>query len=291
MRDAYDLHTHTKASDGLLSPRELVMLGNRRLAGMAVTDHDSTAGLDEAMAAGAELGFPVIPGLEFTTDYGAHEIHILGYFIDHRHPELAACLERVVAGRLERARGIVDRLRGLGYPLSWEMVRAQAPGPYIGRPHVLRALVASGLVSKHESDRFFQDYLAVGRPAFLPHQEIDAKEAIRLTLAAGGVPVLAHPGRVGSESMLAELVGEGLGGLEVYYPRHEPGDVVHFSRMAARFNLVVTGGSDYHGEPDGVDLGRASVPFSSVEALALRAAGGAGRAFLSGLHKMANGGG
>lgn len=281
----FDLHTHTRASDGLLTPSELVAYARKKgLAGIAVTDHDSVDGLEEALAAGREWGYPVVPGVEFTTDYGPYEVHILAYFIDHRHPELTARLAEVAAGRLARAERMVARLAALGYPVPWEAVRAQAPGPYIGRPHVVRALVAAGVVPRKEAERFFQEYLIPGAPAYVPHEELATEEAVRLALVAGGVPVLAHPGRVGGLEMLPELVGLGLAGLEADYPRHSAGEIAHYRRLASAYDLIPTGGSDFHGDPAGPALGQASCGPESVVALARRARSPVGRTFLSNLH-------
>ena len=268
----------------MLSPSALVKRACGHLAGLALTDHDSIAGLEEALAAGRELGFPVVPGVEFTTDYDRYEVHILAYFLDHRHPELTSRLDEVVQGRVGRAREMVAKLAALGFPLPWEAVLAQTPGMFIGRPHIVRALVAAGLVRPDAVDRFFQEYLVSGAPAYVPHQELSTAEAIRLALAAGGVPVLAHPGRMGTEAVLKELVPRGLAGLEVYYPKHGAAEVARYLYLAEEFGLIPTGGSDCHGEPGGTVLGQATAPFAAVEALARRAANPAGQVFLADLH-------
>lgn len=280
----FDLHTHSRASDGFLAPAALVTKARSMLAGMALTDHDSVHGLVEALTAAERQGFPVIPGVEFTTDRGRHELHILAYFVDHRRPELSVKLAKVAEARLERAKEMHRRLVALGFPLRWETVSQQAPGPYVGRPHIMRALIAQGLVQRQQADKFFQAYLARGAPAYVPHQELETKDAIHLALAAGGVPVLAHPGLVGTDDFLPELVEEGLAGLEVHYPRHGPQALARYSALAARYGLVATGGSDFHGEPGGVQLGQAVVDARAVEALAGKAAGGTGQAFLATLH-------
>ena len=280
----FDLHTHSRASDGLLSPSALVKRADGRLAGLALTDHDSLDGLEEALATGRELALPIIPGIELTTDYGRYEVHVLAYFIDSRHAGLRSRLDEVVRGRVGRAREMVARLATLGFPLPWEAVLAKAPGMFIGRPHIVRALVAAGLVQPDGIDRFFQDYLVIGAPAYVPHQELTAAEAIRLALAAGGVPALAHPGRMGTEAVLRELVPLGLAGIEVYYPRHGAAEVARYLYLAEEYGLIPTGGSDFHGEQGGTMLGQAAAPFATVEALATRAANPAGQDFLADLH-------
>lgn len=280
---AFDLHTHSSASDGLLKPAELVKRAHSRVSGIALTDHDSTLGWAEALSAGDTLGFPVIPGLEFTTDFGQHEVHILAYFIETDHPALASALTRVADDRLARAREMVDKLNGLGIPLAWEAVRRQAPGAYIGRPHIVRALISSRLIRQSATDDFFREYLVSGAPAYVAHEEISTQQAVALTLAAGGVPVLAHPGRMLADTdLLPLLVSWGLGGIETYYPSHGPAEITNLIGLAGQYNLVITGGSDFHGDPNGSRLGDGSVNFNAVEELALRATGNAGTRFLQG---------
>ncbi|MGE5527900.1 MAG: PHP domain-containing protein [Patescibacteria group bacterium] len=280
----FDLHTHTRASDGLLAPAELVAQAGTCLAGLAVTDHDTVAGLAEALAAGEEAGVPVVPGVELTTDHGPYEVHILAYFVDHGHEGLLAALGRVIEGRVARAKEIVARLARRGLPLPWAEVERQAPGVFIGRPHIMRALIARGMVHPAHADRFFRQNLAAGAPAFVPHMEMTTGEAIGLALAAGGVPVLAHPGRTGADHLLPELLAQGLQGIEARYPSHTPGETARYERLAREHDLVVTGGSDYHGNTDGPRLGQAAAPPANVAALAERAASRFGRAFLSALH-------
>ncbi len=280
----FDLHTHSTASDGLLPPSAVVRRAKPILSGISLTDHDSLDGVAEALAAGREEGMPVIPGVEFTTDQGQHEVHILAYFVDHLEPQLTSRLAEVVQRRVVRAQEIVDRLVRLGFRVSWEEVKRQAPGVYIGRPHIVRALVAQGLVRREAVDRFFQTYLVSGAPAYVPHEELSTAEAIALACAAGGVPVLAHPGLVGTDDILPGLVLAGIGGVEVNHPRHGPADVARYRRFAAKYGLIATGGSDYHGEPNGTRLGEASTGLETVAALAQRARGPIGRSFLSALH-------
>jgi len=285
----FDLHTHTRASDGLLSPRELVVLAKRRsLAGIAVTDHDTVDGLGEALTTSEEEGYPVIPGVELTTDYDRFEVHILAYFIDHRHPELRARLAEVTHDRLARAEEMVARLNALGYHLAWEAVRARANGPYIGRPHLVRALVETGVIPREKAEDFFRAYLVPGAPAYVPHRELATEEAIRLALAAGGVPVLAHPGRMGNPKLIPRLVAVGLVGLETDYPLHSAQETAFYRRLASTYGLVPTGGSDFHGEPNGPSLGLATCEGASVLALVRHARGPLAPAFLGKLYISAN---
>jgi len=267
-----------------MSPAALVERARRRVRGIALTDHDTVGGLAEALAAGREKRFPVIPGVELTTDYGQLEVHILAYFIDHHHPGLRSTLTQVVEGRVARAKKIVSNLAGLGYPLTWEAVCAQANGLFVGRPHVMRALLASKLVRRDEADQFFQDYLVAGAPAYVVHEELSTRDAIGLALSAGGVPVLAHPGRAGTDEILSILVSWGLQGIEAFYPTHGPRETARYCRLAKEYRLVCTGGSDFHGDPGGADLGQVTVAATMVEALATLARGPIGQAFLPALH-------
>lgn len=284
MRDSYDLHTHSRASDGLLAPADLVKQAAVALAGFALTDHDTIAGLDEAEAAAERLGVSLVPGVELTTDYGSFEVHILAYFVDRRHPVLVNRLERIVQDRIGRAQGIVAKLASLGYPVPWEAVLRQTPGTTVGRPHIMRALIEAGLVKQEHADAFFREYLISGAPAFVPHQELTTAEAIELAAAAGGVPVLAHPGRLGSDDMIKPLVEWGIRGMEVNYPSHTPAEAFQYARVCAKYGLIPTGGSDFHGEPDGPKLGQARAGLKSVADLAGLAASKAGKLFLAALH-------
>ena len=281
----FDLHTHTCASDGLLSPRELIALARRHgLTGIAVTDHDTVNGLDEALAAGEEEGYPVVPGVELTTDYGRFEVHILAYFIDYRHPELCARLAEVAQGRLRRAEEMVAKINALGYPLRWEEVKAKANGPFIGRSHLVRTLVETGVIPPEKAGDFFRTYLVPGTAAYVPHQDLPTEEAVRVALAAGGVPVLAHPGRMGNPALIPELIALGMVGLEVDYPLHSARETAFYRQLVNEYGLISTGGSDFHGDGAGPCLGQAVCGAESVLALARRARSENAQVFLAKMH-------
>ena len=279
----FDLHTHSLASDGVLLPAELVKLATASTSGIALTDHDTVAGLDEAAAEAGRRGFPFIPGVELTTDYGPYEVHVLGYFIDRRHPSLIERLDMVARDRSRRAQEIVARLAGLGFPVAWEEVLAQTHGSAVGRPHILNALIAAGLVARDRSEAFFSAFLAKGAPAFVPHRELPTEEAVGLAAAAGGVPVLAHPGRICADGLLPRLVEMGIRGLEIHYPAHSPAETFEYARLAAHYGLIPTGGSDFHGKPGGPTLGLAVAGWQSVHDLA-KCAGAVGEVFLATLN-------
>ncbi|HHZ19488.1 MAG TPA: PHP domain-containing protein [Firmicutes bacterium] len=255
-----DLHTHSTASDGSLTPDELVQAAVAMgLEGIALTDHDSVDGLDQALAAGEQYGLPVIPGVELATDFGREEVHILGYGFNRRDLHLVAKLDRIRQARLDRARGMVERLQRVGANITWDDVVSLSNGRFVGRTHIYRALKAKGFIGEDPLGQAFNYYLGTEGLAYLPHREIETFEAIDLIRNTGGFPVLAHPGRMGRESMLKALVDRGLAGIEVYYPTHTPGQIQSFRRLAKKFGLLVTGGSDFHGDFGRTSLGQAQV--------------------------------
>lgn len=243
---AADLHSHTTASDGTLSPAELV--GRARVAGLAflgITDHDTVDGLPEAAAAARREGIGVVPGVELSTDATGREVHILGYYCRAEAGPLADLLAEMRAARRRRVEQIVERLRGAGVPVVMERVVALAGAGSAGRPHVARALVEQGLV--RDVKDAFERYLGRGRPGYVPRRKLHPAEAVRRVRAAGGVPVLAHPGLMGDDVTLGELLAAGLQGIEVHYPEHRPRQVRKYARLAREYALIATGGSDFHG--------------------------------------------
>lgn len=269
-----DLHTHTTASDGLLPPERVVQLAKEAgVTVLAIADHDTTDALDAAMAAGSELGVEVIPAVEINTDVDVQtEVHVLGYFIDHRQGWLQEFLARLRDGRINRAAKMVEKLNGLGIPVQFERVRAIAGTGAVGRPHVARALVEAGAV--RSTEEAFEKYIGRTGPAYVERLKVTPEEAVRVILKATGVPVLAHPGWGVREEMIPPLVEAGLQGLEVYYPDHTPAMVTRYLEIAGRYDLVVTGGTDFHGGDlaTKVRIGSQYVPADAVERLKARAA-------------------
>lgn len=269
-----DLHTHTTASDGLLPPERVVQLAKEAgVTVLAIADHDTTDALDAAMAAGSELGVEVIPAVEINTDVDVQtEVHVLGYFIDHRQGWLQEFLARLRDGRINRAAKMVEKLNGLGIPVQFERVRAIAGTGAVGRPHVARALVEAGAV--RSTEEAFEKYIGRTGPAYVERLKVTPEEAVRVILKATGVPVLAHPGWGVREEMIPPLVEAGLQGLEVYYPDHTPAMVTRYLELAERYDLVVTGGTDFHGGDlaTKVRIGSQYVPADAVERLKARAA-------------------
>lgn len=269
-----DLHTHTVASDGLLTATQLVRLAHRWGVGvLAVADHDSTESVEEAVRAGRQEGVEVIPAVELNTDVPGAEVHILGYFIDHRLEWLQDLLRRLREGRLHRAQRMVEKLAALGAPIRLERVLALAGGGAVGRPHVARALVEAGHVS--ETAEAFARYIGRNGPAYVERLKVAPAQAVEIIRHAGGVPVLAHPGWLGDEAMVDELLAAGLEGIEAYYPDHTPAMVERYLQIARSRGLLVTGGTDFHGGDlaTRVPPGSQYVPPEAVDRLRERARG------------------
>lgn len=256
----YDLHTHSTYSDGSLKPEELIEKAIRSgLDGIALTDHDTIAGVAEAVATAEKERFTFLPGIELTTDFGNSEAHILGYNFDYTNPQLLQKLDVILETRNERARLIIKKLNKARIPLSWEKVKAETNSRFIGRAHIYRALQSSGLIPATAGREAFGYYLGRNGVAYVPHQEITTFEAIRLIIEAGGIPVLAHPGRIADETLILNLVENGLQGIEAYYPTHTAEQTEDYLKLAAKYKLIVTGGSDYHGAFNQTKLGDAQV--------------------------------
>jgi predicted metal-dependent phosphoesterase TrpH len=275
-----DLHCHTTASDGVLSPRALVERARADgIGAIAVTDHDTVGGVRDATRAGDDLAVRVIPGVELSARHAGRNVHTLGYFVDVGSARLAEVLDSMRDDRAERAQRIVARLVELGFDLSMEDVLAHAGGDVIARPHVARALVARGYIARVR-DAFTPDLIADGGRADVPKQTMSPLEAVRLIRETGGAAVIAHPG-VGHHDgpvqaipleLLRELRDAGLAGLEVDHPDHPPLVRDRLRDLADELGLVVTGGSDFHGDPEHVLGAYTTVP-ENLEALEARAAG------------------
>lgn len=250
-----DLHLHTTASDGALAPSQVVKnakdLGFRCIA---ITDHDSTEGIDEALHAGKQLGIEVIPGIELSTIDGKREIHILGYFIDQTNQRLQTVLAEMISTRQNRSKQMVEKLKLMGVDISLVRVKEISGGPFIGRPHIARAMLEKGYI-KDIKEAFSKEYIGRGGKAYVERYEIRPQEAIALIQEASGVAVLAHPGYLSdgtslNEEDIAHYVSNGVKGLEVYYSRHTLQQVYCYKNIAHKYNLIITGGSDCHGGED-----------------------------------------
>lgn len=242
-----DLHLHTNASDGLLAPTALIqMVAKTTLKVIAITDHDSTEGVDEALeAARAYPGLEVIPGIEFGAEIDDSEVHLLGLFIDHHNRTLQDQLERFRRERVETARKTVEKLATLGVRISWDRVQELAAGS-VGRPHIARTMVEAGYVET--VPEAFDKYLGSDGPARVPRPKLAPVEALKLVHAAGGVGVVAHPRTVNRlDEVLPPLVAEGLAGIEVFAEKYGVEHQQKYRELAHHHNLIESGGTDYHG--------------------------------------------
>ena len=250
-----DLHLHTTASDGRLTPTELVNLAAKRgLKVIALTDHDSTEGLAEAVDAAKNLPhLTIIPGIELSIDVPGNEIHILAYFIRYEDGDLQNTLQKFRRGRVQRAQRMVDKLRELGIKVEWERVQEIAGDGAIGRPHIAIAMVEKGYIEQPQEA--FAKYLGRNGLAYVEREKLTAPEAINLITRWGGVAVLAHPAEIPDmDGVLEELKAAGLSGMEVFYAQYSAEKIQDLAEIAARHGLLACGGSDYHalgspGEP------------------------------------------
>jgi len=264
-----DLHVHTTASDGALTPTQVVRLAaDVGLAAIGITDHDTVAGIDEALEAGKSAGVVVVPGVEISAIHGHNtEVHILGYYIDHRNRTLIDQLDVLRNARALRGRKMVERLNAVGIPVSFERVSEIAQGGAIGRPHVARALVEIGAAST--IDAAFGRYLQEGAPGYVERYKVSLLEAVAMVLRAGGVACCAHVAKLNRDELLVELMREGMRAIEVRHPDHSPAGTKYYEQFAAKHNLIPTGGSDAHCIEGGktTTVGGITVPFDIVERL------------------------
>jgi 3',5'-nucleoside bisphosphate phosphatase len=265
-----DLHIHTTASDGRFSPAEIVRkAAEKGLVYIALCDHDSIEGVRPAQQAAANYpGLTVIGGVEINTDIPAGELHVLGYYCDCDNVELKNSLERLRKTRIERAIKMIEKLKGLGINIEYSRVRELAGTGSVGRPHIAQAMLEKGYISSLREA--FNKYISRGGPAYVERDKITPVEAVQLILSAGGIPVMAHPLTFDNpEPLIKELKSAGLMGLEVYYGSYYPEQVNELLVMAVKYDLIATGGSDFHGldstfEPQ---LGLVEVPIEAAERL------------------------
>ncbi|MBI3995018.1 MAG: PHP domain-containing protein [Nitrospirae bacterium] len=278
-----DLHTHSTASDGSLTPLELIRYAaEKNLRAMALTDHDCVDGLDEAVAEGERLGIEVIPSVELSADHSGGTMHILGFFVDRRNEGFCGRLRRLQEARRERNPKIIEKLQGQGLKITYDEVVSASGGGQVGRPHFAKVLVQKGYVSSMQEA--FERYLKKGAPGYVEKFRFSPQEAISAIHEAGGVAVLAHPFTLYKDTtaaidpLLAGLSGIGLDGIEVIYSTYSPDQARYYQELADKHHLLPSGGSDFHGaHKPGIDLGigqgRLKVPFELLEPLRKKARG------------------
>ncbi|VGO20159.1 PHP domain-containing protein [Pontiella sulfatireligans] len=271
-----DLHVHSIYSDGTSTPAELVALAQKRgLSAMALTDHDTVAGIPPLLEAAKDSTVEIVPGIELSAECARGTMHILGYFIDYTCEVLLDKIKTVQAGREKRNVEILKKLNKLGYVLLWSDVQQEAGEDVVGRPHFAAALVAKGHVKTRKSA--FDLLLAKGRPGYAERDRYSAKECIELIRASGGVSVLAHPATLylpddQLKGVVAGLAAHGLGGIEAHYAEQHPENIAKYVAMAKEYGLICTGGTDYHGKntPDlrlGIGFGRLHIPDVALDQL------------------------
>lgn len=277
-----DLHIHSTASDGTLTPPEIVTLAqNLHLGAIAITDHDTLDGSKDALSFGISPSVKFLTGVEISAEPPpsfscAGSFHILGYAIDVDHSDLNHKLLMLRDSRTRRNPRILRRLSRLGIDIALEEVLSLAEGSQLGRPHIAQLMVEKGYV--HTIDAAFDEYLGHGKPAYVDRFRFECEDTIKAILNAGGIPVLAHPLLMGIkenellEDLIAVMADMGLRGIEAYYPEHTKELTVYYSRLARRYNLLITGGTDFHGDikPEikmGTGRGDFFVPFELYEKL------------------------
>ncbi len=275
-----DLHVHTTMSDGTVGPREVVRLASRiGLRAIAITDHDTVRALPEAQSEGALAGVEVVAGVEISAQWPTGILHILGYFVNRRDEHLLAALEVLERGRVERIPKILSKLQEQNVVISTDEVRRAARGGVPGRPHIANVLLERGSVRTLQEA--FDRYLKKGAPAYVEKAKLSASDAVRVIVEAGGVAVIAHPYSLNSdeparlERIVKDLMDMGILGIEAYYPRHTREQTKTYLNLAARLDLVATGGTDFHGanKPSiklGVIPGQSPLPYSILQDLKRR---------------------
>lgn len=252
-RKKIDLHMHTTASDGASTPAELVEtcidLG---LKIIAVTDHDNVTNVKKAQQLGKEKGLKVISGIEISTYRGEAEYHILGYFVDLENDALLGLTEAILDSRVERTHKMIEKLTEMGYPLDFKDVKKYATGVSLGRPHIARAMIEKGYINDI-GEAFTEEFIAGGGKAYVEKKNVLPAEAIEVILKAGGIPVIAHPhiinhGKALDKKEISRLKDVGLKGVEVYQTKHNQKVTKKYKKIAEELGLLITGGSDYHGE-------------------------------------------
>lgn len=256
-----DLHLHSTASDGTLSPQQLVQLASKlNLRTIAVTDHDSVEGITPARRAGTKTGVEVIPAVELSSDLDGRDIHFLGYFIDYKNKWLEDHLERLRQARYERALKMVEKLKEIGLEIPFQEVLETAGRGAVGRSHLATVMVRRGYI--HSIQEAFDRYIGRDSPCYVEKYNYSCQDVINIIKKINGISVLAHPGLSHVDNCIPEFINYGLIGLEIYHSEHSPEQVKHYRKLAKNYKLIVTGGSDCHGleSTRGLAIGSVKVP-------------------------------
>ncbi len=270
--DKADLHIHTKCSDGLFTPEEIVRKAiHAGLKAISITDHDTVTGIDQAKPLALELGLELIPGVEMSSAYKGYDIHILGYFFDYQQSELKGYLDHCRLLRTERAERMVQKLAKMGVKIEIEQIIMKAQNGSVGRPHIAAVLQDGGFVKSFSEA--FSKYLGSHSPAYVKSIETHPEEVIRLINEAGGLSFLAHPAQNVPDEILRQLISFGLDGLEIIHPSHDTYRQNYYREIANEYFLLFSGGSDYHGLKDHEDnFGQVWIPYEWVTKMKSRLA-------------------
>ena len=273
-----DLHAHTTASDGTMSPNDLVILAKKHgIEAIAITDHDTVEGIPEALAAGEREGIEVIPGLELSVEHNPGSMHILGLFIDHENEQLNESLGEIQGSRATRNPKIIEKLNEFGLNVSMEEVEKISGGGQLGRPHIAAALIKNGYVRTVQEA--FDKYLKKGASAYFERHRLTREETVDMIHGAGGLVIIAHPGTLGVngqqlDSLLQELKDVGFDGIEVFYNNHSQVEEDRLMQAADKFGFLISGGTDFHGENKpaikiGVGYGNMAIPYEVLQEMKL----------------------
>jgi len=263
-----DLHIHTTKSDGTCKPKEVVQMAkNENLSTIAITDHDTLDGIDEAKEASELYGIEIIPGIELNSYDDRQDVHILGYFIDYKNNDLMEKLKDIRESRVNRAKLIISKLNAMNINITYDDVLSHTKESFIGRPHIARAIVKAGYA--RSTKEAFDKYIGEDKPAYVKRYRLHPFDSIKMITNAGGIPVLAHPGLLIDKEIIKHLIANGLKGIEVYHSKHSKTDTEIFKNFALENNLLITGGSDFHGvDVDGEYLlGTVKLDYKYIEKL------------------------
>lgn len=266
-REHVDLHIHTNFSDGISSVDEVLEIATaKKLKAISITDHDCMDAYPAVLEKAEKLGVKVIPGVELSSEVDGNDIHILGYFVDPSDKKFAKKLKEMKEARYVRAEKIVKNLNKMGVDLRFDTVLSIAGNGSIGRPHIAAAMIKEELVYSYKEA--FEKYLGYGSPAYVEKFKMEPEEVFNLIKGAGGIPILAHPGITKIDEKIPEFIRKGLAGIEVYHTEHTPPMERYYLKLAEKYKIAISGGSDYHNSIiHKSQIGIPFVPYTTVESL------------------------